>query len=201
MEFEEFSWQLDNKTGSGVTIYDESSGVHQSQFSEPFKLLLHILYNLVFICGVVGNGLVLYVIYSLPRLRTTTNYLLANLALGDLIIASFCVPFTYISIVYNYWPFGRVLCKLIVSPLTAIGVLVSAFTLIALAIEKYIAILHPMAPRLRKSRAIWVVGVIWILAIATATPIAVVSETIQWHPNSSVNISVPICDEVYLSFF
>jgi hypothetical protein len=167
------------------------------EFPNYFKTLLHVLYSFVLLGGTIGNSLVLYVIYSVPRMRTVTNYLLANLAVGDLIIATLCVPFTYLSIIFNHWPFGRFLCYS-TAPFNAIGVLVSAFTLIALAIEKYIAILHPLAPRLRKSRVGWVIGIIWFAACVVASPIAFV---IDLRDVTMGNQVLPICHEVSVNHY
>jgi len=168
------------------------------EFPEYFKVLLHVLYISVLVGGVLGNSLVLYVLYSVPRMRTVTNYLLANLAVGDLIIATLCVPFTYLPIVFEYWPFGRLLC-LFISPFNAIGVLVSAFTLIALAVEKYVAILHPLAPRLRKSRVWWIIALIWLIASFVASPIAFAID-LQYvqmdNSSNSTEDAIPICKEV-----
>lgn len=74
---------------------------------------------------------------------TVTNYLIANLAVGDLLMALLCVPFSYISVLLQYWPFGQVLCH-IVAPAQAVCVFVSAYTLVALAADRYIAILYPL---------------------------------------------------------
>ncbi|KAI8520934.1 hypothetical protein Bbelb_006880 [Branchiostoma belcheri] len=51
-------------------------------------------YCLVFSLNVVGNAVVCWVIASTPRLHTATNYFILNLAVADLLVAVFCIPFT-----------------------------------------------------------------------------------------------------------
>jgi len=47
-----------------------------------------ILYGIVTVLGIIGNSLVIYVIVSKERMRTTTNFLLLNLAVADLSFVS-----------------------------------------------------------------------------------------------------------------
>ncbi|CAG7828598.1 unnamed protein product [Allacma fusca] len=157
-------------------------------FSITAKIAIYILYNTVFIAAVLGNVLVCYVVFSSPRMRTVTNYLIANLALGDLFMAVLCVPFSYIPVLYQFWPFGQILCH-VLSPAQAVCVFVSAYTLVALAGDRYMAILYPLRPRLRRSQAVMVIFFVWIIAILTATPIAIFTSL---KLDKSCN---PICGE------
>ena len=49
-----------------------------------YEVTVPILYGIVTVLGVTGNGLVIYVIVSKERMRTVTNFLLLNLAVADL---------------------------------------------------------------------------------------------------------------------
>lgn len=51
-----------------------------------------IFYTSIFIIGVTGNFLVLFVIMKEKELRNFTNYLLANLSVADLLVLLTCVP-------------------------------------------------------------------------------------------------------------
>lgn len=158
-----------NETWSNNTFYD------LDMYSTGFKIAIAIIYNCVFLLALIGNSLVCYVVFSSPRMRTTTNYLIANLALGDLLMAVLCVPFSYIPVLLQYWPFGHFLCYLL-PPAQAISVLVSSYTLIVLAVDRYIAIIFPLRPRFRRSQACWVILLVWFIAIITASPIAIFTE-------------------------
>lgn len=47
-------------------------------------------------------------------MRTATNYFIVNLAIGDILMALFCIPFTVPSnIIFQYWPFGLSLCVVV----------------------------------------------------------------------------------------
>lgn len=118
--------------------------------STYFQTTVYIMYISIFIFALFGNGVVCYIVYSSPRMRTVTNYFIVNLAVGDILMSLFCVPFSFFpTLLLQYWPFGSVLCHL-VNYSQAISVLVSAYTLVAISIDRYIAILWPLRPRITK---------------------------------------------------
>ncbi|KAJ2952254.1 hypothetical protein O0L34_g4531 [Tuta absoluta] len=152
---------------------------------------VYLMYIAIFIVALVGNGMVCYVVYSFPRMKTVTNYFIVNLAVGDILMTVFCVPFTFVStLALRYWPFGAVMCK-IVNYSQAVSVLVSAYTLLAISIDRYIVIMRPLQPRLGKAHARLVVLAVWIGALATAAPIPIVSQLQKpspWHEACNVDL-------------
>jgi allatostatin receptor len=46
-------------------------------------------------------------------MRNTTNVLILNLAVADLLFIVFCVPFTATDYALNYWPFGLMWCQVL----------------------------------------------------------------------------------------
>lgn len=118
--------------------------------SQYFQALVYVAYTLIFVVALLGNGIVVYVVRSTPRMRTVTNYFIVNLAVGDILMTLFCVPFSFMSaLVLAYWPFGQTLCHL-VNYTQAVSVLVSAYTLVAISVDRYMAIMWPLRPRITK---------------------------------------------------
>lgn len=127
-----------------------SAGCDVSHGSTYFQITVYMLYISIFVIALLGNGIVCYIVFASPRMKTVTNYFIVNLAVGDILMSLFCVPFSFFSILLlQYWPFGTVLCHL-VNYSQAISVLVSAYTLVAISIDRYIAILWPLRPRISK---------------------------------------------------
>ncbi|XP_030033278.2 RYamide receptor [Manduca sexta] len=82
------------------------------------------------------------------------------------------------------------MCK-VVNFSQAVSVLVSAYTLLAISIDRYIVIMRPLKPRLGKTAAKFVVATVWIGAMITATPIPVVSQLQRptpWHQACEVDV-------------
>lgn len=149
-----------------------------------FHVCVYIMYGIVFIVALLGNGLVCFVVHASPRMKTVTNYFIMNLAVGDIMMTLFCVPFSFVSmLVLRYWPFGAVMCK-VVHYSQAVSVLVSAYTLLAISIDRYFVITRPLRPRLSKMAAKMVMAGVWCGALATAAPILIVSQLQKpslWH--------------------
>lgn len=165
--------------------------------SAYFKSIVYLLYIPIFIFALLGNGIVCYIVQSTPRMRTVTNYFIANLALGDILMSLFCVPSSFISqFILNYWPFGIVLCHF-VNYSQAVSVLVSAYTLVAISIDRYIAIMWPLRPRITKRYAKFIIAGIWFIAMATAFPIPVVSRVELPHSIWHEKCEKYICKEVW----
>lgn len=89
--------------------------VYSKQFSSPYiQAVIYVLYCTILVLALLGNGLVCYVVQSSPRMRTVTNYFIVNLAVGDLLMAVLCIPFTFVStLLLQYWPFGQELCQIV----------------------------------------------------------------------------------------
>lgn len=124
--------------------------VYVSENGMAYQVTVYCMYISIFVLALLGNGVVCYIVQSSPRMRTVTNYFIANLAIGDILMSLFCVPFSFISIlIMGYWPFGVILCHL-VNYSQAISVLVSAYTLVAISVDRYIVIMWPLRPRITK---------------------------------------------------
>lgn len=53
-----------------------------------------VLYVIIFIVGLIGNFFVIAVVLRAPRMRTVTNFFIANLAIADILVIVFCLPAT-----------------------------------------------------------------------------------------------------------
>lgn len=152
--------------------------------SPLFQMCIYFMYSAVFIVALLGNGMVCFVVNTSPRMKTVTNYFIVNLAVGDIFMTMFCVPFSFVSIlVLRYWPFGVAMCK-VVNYSQAVSVFVSAYTLLAISFDRYMAIMRPLKPRLGRAAAKLIVAAVWGGALATAAPIPIVSQLqrpSQWH--------------------
>lgn len=147
-----------------------------------FQTLVYSMYGIIFTFGVSGNSFVCYTILSSPRMRTVTNYFIMNLAVGDILITALCVPFTSIALLKQYWPFGRFLCP-VVNYSMALSVFVSAYTLVAISIDKYMVIMWPLKPRISKRFATFIIALVWLVAGITVLPTGVFATVFQ--PNGT----------------
>lgn len=63
----------------------------------PMIIVYTIAYSLVFFVAVIGNTLVILVVYRNPRMHTVTNYFIVNLAVADILVTVFCLPITLVN--------------------------------------------------------------------------------------------------------
>lgn len=136
------------------------------------KVLLAILYCLLFVFGLLGNSLVLLVLLACKRLRSITDMYLLNLALSDLLFV-FSFPFqTHYQL--DQWVFGTVICK-VVSGFYYIGFFSSMFFIILMSVDRYLAIVHAIyAMKVRTAHTGTVLSLaVWLTATAAASPLLV----------------------------
>lgn len=160
-----------------------------------FDVCVYFMYSIILFTAIFGNSLVVYVVWSSTKMKTVTNYFIVNLAVGDLCMAIFCVPFSFLStLILQYWPFGFYLC-VTVNYLQAVSVFVSAYTLMAISIDRYLAIIYPLKPRMTRFHAKLIIAAVWLLSLLTTIPVAVFSDLIQPEVNFYRLQNLKVCQE------
>lgn len=159
----------------------------------PEVVIVPVLFGLIFLLGMVGNTLVFVVLGRLrpgrrPS-RSATNIFILNLSIADFSFLLFCVPFQATIYSLPEWIFGAFFCKW-VHYLAMATMLVSIFTLVAMSVDRYIAVVHAKrSSSIRSKRnAALGVGVIWLLSLLIAIPVAQHQALMSGHqqaPNSS----------------
>uniref|UniRef100_A0A8C1X3B8 Galanin receptor type 1 n=2 Tax=Cyprinus carpio TaxID=7962 RepID=A0A8C1X3B8_CYPCA len=148
---------------------------HTTDSIGPEVVIVPIIFGCIFFVGIIGNTLVMVVIGKIKsrRSRSTTNIFIMNLSIADLSFLLFCVPFQATIYSLPEWIFGAFLCKYVHYFFT-VSMLVSIFTLVAMSVDRYIAVvLSKKSPCIRNRRnALIGVSVIWMLSFIFAVPAA-----------------------------
>ncbi|XP_054750469.1 phe13-bombesin receptor-like [Lytechinus pictus] len=132
------------------------------------------LLGIFFLVGFLGNCFLMMVILSNPRLRTSANILLTNLAMGDLLYVMVSGPFFLEHELHSCWQYGLAGCKLVnFTQVMVQGVCV--YTLTALSIERYSVLVRGGTIRHggRMRRGILSAVTVWFIAAVVASPILV----------------------------
>ena len=145
-----------------------------NQTEEVIKI---VAFWLIIVVGFIGNSLVITVVKMFRSMRTTTNYLLFNVACADIITLVF-TAILFLILKGNGPVYSRALasflCKFIyTNTISIITLLVSVLTLTVLALERYNALVKPMliSRRLTIGKITYVIVGIWLVAITMVFPL------------------------------
>ncbi|KAM3864819.1 neuromedin-K receptor-like [Diretmus argenteus] len=160
--------------------------IFTNQFVQPpWRIALwSVAYGAVLTVAVLGNLVVIWIILAHKRMRTVTNYFLLNLAFSDVSMAAFNTLINFIYAAHGEWYFGEAYCRFHnFFPVTA--VFASIYSMTAVAIDRYMAIIHPLKPRLSATATKVVIVCIWSLAVVLAFPLCFFS-TIRTLPRRTI---------------
>ncbi|XP_071442254.1 allatostatin-A receptor-like [Hetaerina americana] len=138
------------------------------------SIIVPVIFGIIVLVGLFGNALVVVVVAANQTMRSTTNLLIINLAVADLLFIVFCVPFTATDYALPYWPFGDAWCK-IVQYLIVVTALASVYTLVLMSLDRFLAVVHPVASmsvRTQKNAAA-AIGVTWVVILAASFPVII----------------------------
>ncbi|XP_077863317.1 RYamide receptor-like [Saccoglossus kowalevskii] len=147
--------------------------VYDSSYFKPLgiedsgQLALITMYSVAALLALIGNVVVILVLCFSERNRTDLNKFLINLAVSDLTMAIFCIPFSFVQAMLGYWIFGKEMCKL-VAFVQQVSVTVSIYTLTAIGIDRYFAVMYPMRKRLYKQSSKIAIILIWTVSLSLA---------------------------------
>nr|AWS21705.1 kLight1.1 [synthetic construct] len=132
-------WAEPDSNGSAGS---EDAQLEPAHISPAIPVIITAVYSVVFVVGLVGNSLVMFVIIRYTKMKTATNIYIFNLALADALVTT-TMPFQSTVYLMNSWPFGDVLCKIVIS-IDYYNMFTSIFTLTMMSVDRYIAVCHPV---------------------------------------------------------
>lgn len=147
----------------------------ESFFTSPYLLPVweriswSVAFALMLAVAAIGNCIVIWIVLAHRRMRSVTNYFLLNLALADLSMSVFNAVFNFMYVLESNWTFGEVYCT-VNSFVSNLAVSSSVFSISAMSIDRYFAIVYPLSPRMSRKKAVMVVFFIWIAASLLAAP-------------------------------
>ena len=159
-----------NTTANGSSSWSCSSLINL----EALKVGATVAYSLILVVSLVGNSLIVLIVYKTPTLRKPINMLIANMAMSDLLYPMFLYPVELAKSHVGSWligsTLGEALCKMH-SFLAGVSMLVSVQSLVLLTVDRFRAVVLPLRLRLisRKLCLYLIIGT-WILAVAFESP-------------------------------
>ncbi|KAJ0022884.1 hypothetical protein NQD34_015018 [Periophthalmus magnuspinnatus] len=167
----------------GINLTCGLSGNHDFIFT-----MVPIVYGCNFIIGIVGNSMVVAVIYCYMKLKTVAHIFVLNLAISDLTFLITLPMWATMTATGYQWPFGAFLCKA-AAALASFNLYTSIFFLTALSIDRYLAIVHPVSSR--RFRTVLYARItcvlIWLFALLLSVPIALTRDI---HNINNGNLTV-----------
>jgi hypothetical protein len=146
----------------------------------PLDVIIYgcVFYTIIFLIGVTGNLLVIYVLLKEKQLRSFTNYLLANLSIADLMVLFICVPSAFHDLfAKERWYLGKIPCYLISFIENCMGI-ASILSLFMITFERYYVICRPLKVKslITKSHILRLIGAIWVISIGINMPFIFLTE-------------------------
>ncbi|XP_038641442.1 substance-P receptor-like [Scyliorhinus canicula] len=165
-----------NENGTG-----NSTEEPDTKFLQPkWQIALWALaYSIIVAVAVCGNLVVMWIILAHKRMRTVTNYFLVNLAFAEVSMAAFNTVINFVYAIHNEWYFGLGYCRFHnFFPITAM--FASIYSMTAIALDRYMAIIHPLKQRLSATATKVVIVAVWVVALSLAFPQCYYSKTEQF---------------------
>ncbi|VDO65534.1 unnamed protein product [Heligmosomoides polygyrus] len=152
------------------TFYEWSRNPHHAKFFRIFSIIS--VLTVLVVVVVLGNALVIAAVLLRRRLRSATGLLILSLAVADLLVGTVILPFSIANEVLNgYWIFGETWCTIWLT-MDIWMCTASIYNLVAISIDRYIAIIKPLNyPMLvTKFRARCTVAIVWIGSFIICSP-------------------------------
>lgn len=179
---------------SNVTFSRNQTRIFNSHdLTSESKIGLIFLYSTTTLLAITGNVMVILVFTVGKWSRTDLRPFLINLAIADLVMAIFCMPFTFTYVVLDTWIFSKPMCPMVLF-VQMVAVTASVSTNMAIGIDRFLVVAYPLRSRLTSSRSKYVIVPIWITAIALASVNLFVGRA---YDTVLPNLTITKCEEMW----
>jgi hypothetical protein len=181
-----FHLVLDRKTyleAMNKSIHEEyMQAIRKKDLEEMFQYYIYPgVYIVIFVLGVMGNGVLLLIFVKHKEIRTAPNIMIFNLALADIVNLFANAPLYYVSKYYSEWIFLDVYgCRVFVT-FRFLNHTVIELSIVALSAQRYCAVAtaldYPTSRRLSaRSKTILFILTVWLTALVLALPPSIIFE-------------------------
>ena len=162
-------------TTANYTPGNSTQGTTDSIEDSTTKIQI-VLYSIIFVLSIFGNGAMLLVLRKRFRLRSSNDLLLLNMVISEAAVVGICVPFDLILLQNSgRWIFGRILCR-IIWPLQTLPYGVLVWTLMFISIQRFEVVAFPLKKQSKPRKCIMIVVSTWLFSLVSVTPYAAVLE-------------------------
>ncbi|XP_039273775.1 somatostatin receptor type 2-like [Styela clava] len=143
-------------------------------YFSPSQIIVPIIYCVICLVGLIGNGLVMFVIIGSKEMtKSVANIYILNLAIADTLFLV-TLPFSSTQRVLLSWPFGVGMCK-IVEAIKYLNYFASIFFLTAMSLDRYFAVVYVVtSSRYRTNRnTFFVCLLVWLLSFVMVIPLLI----------------------------
>ncbi|KAM9488608.1 C-C chemokine receptor type 5-like [Clarias gariepinus] len=155
--------------------FSPCSSIKVKEFS---RIFLPTLYSIVFIVGLIGNGLVVCILVKYHKRSNMSDLCLFNLALSDLFFL-ISLPFWAHYAAIGNWIFGHFMCHT-VTALYMLGLYGSIFFMILMTVDRYAVIVHTYTSLVSKYHSlrasIALALFMWALSLGASLPSIIFSQ-------------------------
>lgn len=145
--------------------------IYQDSIALPWKVLLAVLLALITLATTLSNAFVIATVYRTRKLHTPANYLIASLAVTDLLISILVMPISTMYTVTGRWTLGQVVCDFWQSSdITCCTA--SILHLCVIALDRYWAITDAVEYSAKRTpkRAAVMIALVWVFSISISLP-------------------------------
>ncbi|CAO1404754.1 unnamed protein product [Diamesa tonsa] len=175
-DFGEYFYNVNGSDyNSTISIYQNNCSLTNSSCSDinapnyNYWALILILFPFL---TLFGNVLVILSVCRERTLQTVTNYFIVSLAIADLLVAVVVMPFGVYILVNGAWSLPNVVCDFYIA-MDVICSTSSIFNLVAISIDRYIAVTQPIkyAKHKNSRRVCLTILLVWAISAAIGSPI------------------------------
>ncbi|KAL0186273.1 hypothetical protein M9458_017943 [Cirrhinus mrigala] len=169
---------LENRTQQSALNSTESPPLDDLNVNTDIysKVLVTLIYSVLFAVGLIGNSMTLYISLqrrSIKHLQGTVRYHIASLAVSDLLILVLSMPVELYSFIWIHhpWAFGEVVCRGYYFLRDGCSY-ATAFNIVSLSVERYMALCHPFKAKSQMSRGRTrrLILALWCASLILASP-------------------------------
>ncbi|XP_052823799.1 prolactin-releasing peptide receptor-like [Octopus bimaculoides] len=162
-----------------------------------WKIVIIFVYVLIMLIGIFGNITIALIIMTNKQFHSVTNIFIANLAISDIGMCIFNLPFQLHYQLSDNWVFGNIMCTVFNSSF-AIPIYDSTMCILMIAIDRYILIVYPFRKRMSNKMALRLTLLIALLAIGPAIPMVIYSKLVVLNI-PAIQLDKTLCGEEWPS--